>query len=56
MRIAEQSKRDKLLPLLNLDDRELSDMGITREDVTSALKLPTDQNAGKFLELVRKRK
>lgn len=53
-RIAEEKKRDEVRRLLSLEDWELRDMGVSSDDVKSALALPMRRSAGAYLEAVRK--
>lgn len=55
-RFAEERQRDEIRQLLQAEDWVLRDMGISRDDVKTAILLPLDQSAGKHLEAIRKRK
>ncbi len=53
--LIEEKKRDEVRSLLWLDDHQLRDMGISRDDVKAALMQPLDKNSGRILTNARKR-
>ncbi|MEM9277937.1 MAG: DUF1127 domain-containing protein [Pseudomonadota bacterium] len=53
-RLTEEKKREEINQLLSLEDSQLKDMGISRDDVRSALMRPLNTNSGKYLEKVRR--
>lgn len=50
---AERVARRELRKLLDMPEDHLRDLGVTRDDVRSALALPLSQSAGRSLEDVR---
>lgn len=53
-KLIEERKREEIRALLKLDEVQLSDMGITRDDIHSALLQPLDESSGKRLNAARK--
>ncbi|MGI9350782.1 MAG: DUF1127 domain-containing protein [Rhizobiaceae bacterium] len=54
LRVQRRVDRDAFKTLLSLDDRSLADIGVTREDVLWANKLPLSQNASHELQLIKR--
>lgn len=54
-RLAEEKKRAEISGLLSLEESQLRDMGISKDDVRSALMKPLDFNSGRYLEGIRRR-
>jgi len=54
--LGEEKKRDEIRSLLKLDDHHLQDMGITRDDVRSALMQPMDRSSGTSLSIARRQR
>ncbi|MEM8541315.1 MAG: DUF1127 domain-containing protein [Pseudomonadota bacterium] len=54
-RFVEEDNREQIRQLLTLDDDQLRDMGVSAQDVKSAISLPIGQSSGQFLEAVRRR-
>ncbi|MDJ0614877.1 MAG: DUF1127 domain-containing protein [Rhizobiaceae bacterium] len=52
--LVEEKKRDELRSLLKFEDHQLRDMGISRDDVKSALMQPLDVNSGHKMESARR--
>jgi len=52
--LVEEKKRNEVRTLLKLDDHQLRDMGITRDDVKAALMQPMDRNSGAALSVARR--
>lgn len=52
--LEEEKNRDEVRMLLALEDHQLSDMGITRDDVRAALMQPLDKSSGRNLSAVRR--
>lgn len=50
------AKRRRFNRLLDLDDRMLDDIGVTREEVQLASKLPLSANAGNQLRMTSERR
>jgi len=53
-RSVEQKKRDEISILLELQDSQLRDMGISRDDVRNVLMKPLDFKSGRYLENIRR--
>ena len=51
-----RTDRDAFLNLLTLDDRQLDDIGVTRDEVIWASELPLDRNAALELDALKKRR
>ena len=54
--LVEEKKRDEIRNLLKLDDHHLQDMGISRDDVRSALMQPMDRSSGTSLSVARRQR
>jgi len=54
--LVEEKKRDEIRLLLKLDDFQLRDIGICRDDVKAALMQPMDIKSGLNLSKARKRR
>ena len=54
--IAALLMRSAIKPLLHIDERSLSDVGLSRSDVIASLAAPLTTNPGKFLALRAKRR
>jgi uncharacterized protein YjiS (DUF1127 family) len=51
--VVELRNRDALLPLLSLEDWQLQDLGVARDDVVRALRQPLSVPAARELERMR---